>query len=416
MTRSRGSSWRSNCKRVVPPASGAGLPGLSREGHAAAVSRSGFRARALAYPVLSSMLLVCGLISGAGVARGQGPNHGASKFYPDSSREGRNPAPECGEPCAGQPVVRGDRDLSAGHRPVRRQGRQASQRQGQARAVDQTSDEFAPVRGSEGLLPSVARRSSPPSAGRSTAIAWTAMAERWFREGAAGATRLLRRVVEQAFCSSWGDEALELLGDLAFQDGRLEGAGVTASSCRTGRTTRSALIHPDPASIWRGSPPRSSCAAPPRARTARACSSWRVSARATRAAGSLTRAKGAYATILADRSVRPSCSSAQPDGRWPTFAGRSTDEGRSRPIDVGSLQWRVISGIAPSPVRLSYGSTAGTPCSPSPRPTDCSLIFPSCWATRCSSATKAGCWHSTSTTGRRLRPVTNRRDRAGLEE
>ncbi|MGZ3468439.1 MAG: hypothetical protein ACXWO1_00430 [Isosphaeraceae bacterium] len=42
----------------------------------------------MAYPVLSSiMLLVCGLISLEGVARGQGPNHGASKFYPDSSEK-----------------------------------------------------------------------------------------------------------------------------------------------------------------------------------------------------------------------------------------------------------------------------------------------------------------------------------------
>ena len=47
-----------------------------------------------------------------------------------------------------------------------------------------------------------------------------AQAERWFRLGAGSRDRsLLRRVVDQAFCSSWGDDALELLGDLAFQDG-----------------------------------------------------------------------------------------------------------------------------------------------------------------------------------------------------
>src|SRR5205085_7932162 len=46
-------------------------------------------------------------------------------------------------------------------------------------------------------------------------------AERWYRQGASRRDLgLLRRVVDQAFCSSWGDEALELLGDLAFQDGR----------------------------------------------------------------------------------------------------------------------------------------------------------------------------------------------------
>ena len=47
------------------------------------------------------------------------------------------------------------------------------------------------------------------------------LAERWFRQGASQRDLgLLRRVVDQAFCSSWGDDALELLGDLAFQDGR----------------------------------------------------------------------------------------------------------------------------------------------------------------------------------------------------
>ena len=47
------------------------------------------------------------------------------------------------------------------------------------------------------------------------------VAERWFREGASRRDLgLLRRVVDEAFCSSWGDDALELLGDLAFQDGR----------------------------------------------------------------------------------------------------------------------------------------------------------------------------------------------------
>ena len=46
-------------------------------------------------------------------------------------------------------------------------------------------------------------------------------AERWFRLGAEGRDRAsLGRVVEEAFCSSWGDDALELIGDLAFQDGR----------------------------------------------------------------------------------------------------------------------------------------------------------------------------------------------------
>src|SRR4051812_21686851 len=39
-----------------------------------------------------------------------------------------------------------------------------------------------------------------------------AQAERWYRQGAAGRDRsTLRRVVDQAFCSSWGDDSLDLL-------------------------------------------------------------------------------------------------------------------------------------------------------------------------------------------------------------
>ena len=34
----------------------------------------------------------------------------------------------------------------------------------------------------------------------------------------------MRRVVDEAFCSSWGDQAIDLLGDLAFQDGRFSEA------------------------------------------------------------------------------------------------------------------------------------------------------------------------------------------------
>ena len=43
------------------------------------------------------------------------------------------------------------------------------------------------------------------------------LAERWFREGARRRDiGLLRRVIDQAFCSSWGDDALELAGRLCL--------------------------------------------------------------------------------------------------------------------------------------------------------------------------------------------------------
>jgi outer membrane protein assembly factor BamB len=47
-----------------------------------------------------------------------------------------------------------------------------------------------------------------------------ATAEKWYREGLANRDRrLLENVVEQAFASSWGDDALLALGDLACEEG-----------------------------------------------------------------------------------------------------------------------------------------------------------------------------------------------------
>ena len=75
-----------------------------------------------------------------------------------------------------------------------------------------------------------------------------AQAERWYRQGATEGDRgALRRVVEMAFCSSWGDDALELLGDLAFQDGRFaEAIAAYRQLVPDHPTARPGLIYPDP--------------------------------------------------------------------------------------------------------------------------------------------------------------------------
>ena len=60
-------------------------------------------------------------------------------------------------------------------------------------------------------------------------------------------TELLRRVVDLAFCSSWGDDALELLGDLAFQDGRFGEALAMYRKLVPDRPDDTfSLVHPDP--------------------------------------------------------------------------------------------------------------------------------------------------------------------------
>ncbi|MBY0397560.1 MAG: hypothetical protein K2X91_13985, partial [Thermoleophilia bacterium] len=75
-----------------------------------------------------------------------------------------------------------------------------------------------------------------------------AEAERLYRRGAEGRDRdLLRRVVEEQFCSSWGDDAAELLGDLAFQDGRFDEALANYRRLVPDRADdASAFTHPDP--------------------------------------------------------------------------------------------------------------------------------------------------------------------------
>jgi outer membrane protein assembly factor BamB len=51
------------------------------------------------------------------------------------------------------------------------------------------------------------------------------IAERWFREGISGrAETMLRRVVDELFCSSWGDDALMALGELALERGDIAAA------------------------------------------------------------------------------------------------------------------------------------------------------------------------------------------------
>lgn len=65
----------------------------------------------------------------------------------------------------------------------------------------------------------------PPEALRLYRSRVDAQARRWFEQGSAARdVRLLRRVVEDAFCSRSGDRALELLGDLAFERGRFDEA------------------------------------------------------------------------------------------------------------------------------------------------------------------------------------------------
>ena len=173
-----------------------------------------------------------------------------------------------------------------------------------------------------------------------------AQAERWYRQALEGRDRsLLRRVVDQAFCSSWGDDALDLLGDLAFQEGQFAEALAAYTQLLPERVLGGAgLTHPDPSvDLTRVAAKKLLCRAaigahPPTteelAEFARA-----HPADSTSFAGR----RGPIARDLADAVRQDHLGPpAQADGRWPTFAGAaSRDRIAPGPIDVGSLQWRV---------------------------------------------------------------------------
>lgn len=171
------------------------------------------------------------------------------------------------------------------------------------------------------------------------------IAGRWYREGVdrrdAGP---LRRVVDQAFCSSWGDDALELLGDLAFQDGRFGEALSAYSQLVPDRAEDPfVLVHPDPSiDLARVAAKKWLCRAAGEQTPTRA-DLEAFARRYPGASGTLAGRRGSYASILAEAIAGDHLETAgQPDGRWPTFAGSPR---RTRivpgPIDVGQVQWRV---------------------------------------------------------------------------
>jgi outer membrane protein assembly factor BamB/tetratricopeptide (TPR) repeat protein len=198
------------------------------------------------------------------------------------------------------------------------------------------------------------------------------LARRWYEEGAGRRDpTLLRRVVDQAFCSSWGDDALEVLGDLAFQDGRFSDALSAYSQLVPDRPDDPfALIHPDPSvDLARVAAKKWMCRAasghpPGRADLAE------FAGRYPGASGTLAGRKGAYATILAESISQDHLETAcQPEGRWPTFAGSPR---RTRvvpgPIDVGQVQWRVEIEKVNTASRIPGVGIRGMPATVQQRP------------------------------------------------
>jgi len=192
-----------------------------------------------------------------------------------------------------------------------------------------------------------------------------AVAERWFRVGARDRDEAsLRRVVDQAFCSSWGDDAIDLLADIAFQDGRFGEAYALYRLLVADRSEDAfALVHPDltvdPAKV---AAKKLLCRAALGENAPTPADLDDYARRYPGASGSLAGRTGAYAEIVlealaADHLTPPS----QPDSRWPTFAGslRRTKVAAG-PIDVGSKQWRVeLEKVQPNRFSQTFGTRMG---------------------------------------------------------
>ncbi|MHB1035185.1 MAG: outer membrane protein assembly factor BamB family protein [Pirellulales bacterium] len=193
------------------------------------------------------------------------------------------------------------------------------------------------------------------------------LARSWYEEGIARRDReILTRVVDQFFASSWGDQALYALGELALEEGDYDAA----------RSDWERLVPPPRATVeavpWLAYPDTDLNLADIRARLVL------VSIRE----GSLARAEGElkdlvrlhpnargrlggrtakYAEELAaliDEARKAPASEA--GGDWPTFAG-SPERNRAVPrgVDAGAVEWTVA---------LTPEVAAGTGDEPSDRP------------------------------------------------
>ncbi|MCS7305379.1 MAG: PQQ-binding-like beta-propeller repeat protein [Thermoguttaceae bacterium] len=198
------------------------------------------------------------------------------------------------------------------------------------------------------------------------------LAQRWYEEGRRQQDRrLLRQVVEQAFVSSWADDALWLLGEMALEageyaearwywerliPGRLfsggqvpeptftkQPAGAEGSGPAHGATLRGWLAYPDPAIDVAAVRARLVCTSILEGSLQRAQEELRELARLHpeaegRLAGRQVRFVEALAEMLSEASRWPRWKDS---GDWPTFAGNPERNGRVSQVGpVGPVRWR----------------------------------------------------------------------------
>ena len=271
----------------------------------------------------------------------QGAGRSASKFYPDSS----DPADTLLRNAAGHAR---DRQWAEAIDMYQRIVQQYGDKVARLPKVDGENDAAGDFQLFVDLRQFCQRKLStlPPEARAIYRGRVDPQAERWFNQGLKDRDReALRRVVEQAFASSWGDDAAEALGDLAFQDGRFEEALSNYRLVvpdRTGDTN--VMIHPDPSvDLAKVAAKKLLCLAAIQAKGPTAEQLDAFGKQYPDAKGPLAGRDGSLLETLKAAIANDHLSLQQaPDGRWLTFAG-SPARTRVVPgsIDVGSKQWRV---------------------------------------------------------------------------
>jgi cellulose synthase operon protein C len=314
---------------------------LSRNG-------GGMLVRSLLWLGLAGLAVVPGNSAAA-----QGPNRGAPKFIPDSSDPAANFLRIASEHAKGE---KWSEAIQMYQRVIEQYGNKVAALPAGEQDVDRSGDFVLYVDDRWYCHRVIAKL--PPEAREIYRKRVDGMAERWYQQGLKTRDLApLRRVVDQAFCSAWGDDALELLGDLAFQDGRFGEAlaaygRLVADHPQDGR----ALVHPDPSvDLARVAAKKLLCRAAAGENPPGPADLKDLAARYPGASGLLAGRKGPYSETLAEALGSDQLGPAhEPDNRWPTFAGSFQ---RTKlvpgPIDVGSMQWRV------DLEKVSYGRGQG---------------------------------------------------------
>lgn len=206
--------------------------------------------------------------------------------------------------------------------------------------------------------------------------------ERLYREGVARRDpALLRRIVDTAFCSTWADDALDLLGDWAFRDGRFGEALSCYQRLVPDPNDTVTLFHPDVSvDQARVAAKILLCRAAMGESPPTAAEVEGFSKAYPAASGPLAGRTGALATSVVEAIAKDQLAPpAMADGRWPTFAGApSRTRVAASPIDVGSLQWRVkLEPIAPvRSVNAPFMIGGQFPRPSAPRPDQGLAYFP----------------------------------------